>query len=61
MESLQTALSQAPLLQWLGVAGVAFAAAVLGGLAGYGTGLILPIALAPVIGVANIIPVMAWR
>ena len=47
------------LLQWLGVGLVAFAAAVLGGLAGYGTGLILPIALAPVIGVANIIPVMA--
>jgi len=47
------------LLQWLGVGIVAFAAAVLGGLAGYGTGLILPIALAPVIGVANIIPVMA--
>ena len=32
---------------------------VLGGLAGYGTGLILPIALAPVIGVTNIVPVMA--
>jgi uncharacterized protein len=32
---------------------------VLGGLAGYGTGLILPIALAPVIGVAPIVPVMA--
>jgi len=49
----------APLLQWLGVGIVAFLAAVLGGLAGYGTGLILPIALAPVIGVANVIPVMA--
>ncbi len=47
------------LLQWLGVGVVAFGAAVLGGLAGYGTGLILPIALAPVIGVANVIPVMA--
>jgi uncharacterized membrane protein YfcA len=52
-------LDQAPLLQWLGVAVVAFFAAVLGGLAGYGTGLILPIALAPVIGVAPIVPVMA--
>jgi uncharacterized protein len=49
----------AVLLQWLGVGTVAFGAAVLGGLAGYGTGLILPIALAPVIGVANVIPVMA--
>jgi|EndMetStandDraft_4_1072995.scaffolds.fasta_scaffold00757_16 uncharacterized membrane protein YfcA len=60
MESLGTPLTHATLLlQWLGVGVVAFAAAVLGGLAGYGTGLILPIALAPVIGVANIIPVMA--
>ena len=53
-------LPAAPLLlQWLGVGIVAFVAAVLGGLAGYGTGLILPIALAPVIGVAHVIPVMA--
>ena len=52
-------LTQAPLLQWLGVGVVAFLAAVLGGLAGYGTGLVLPIALAPVIGVAPIVPVMA--
>jgi uncharacterized membrane protein YfcA len=53
-------LVHAPLLlQWLGVGIVAFLAAVLGGLAGYGTGLILPIALAPVIGVAHVIPVMA--
>ena len=51
--------TQAPLLQWLGVGVVAFLAAVLGGLAGYGTGLVLPIALAPVIGVAPIVPVMA--
>jgi uncharacterized membrane protein YfcA len=46
-------------MQWLGVGVVAFLAAVLGGLAGYGTGLVLPIALAPVIGVAPIVPVMA--
>jgi uncharacterized membrane protein YfcA len=52
-------LTQAPLLQWLVVGVVAFLAAVLGGLAGYGTGLVLPIALAPVIGVAPIVPVMA--
>jgi uncharacterized membrane protein YfcA len=52
-------LADFPLLQWLGVGIVAFGAAVLGGLAGYGTGLILPIALAPVIGVAHVIPVMA--
>lgn len=38
---------------------VAFGASILGGLSGYGTGLVLPIFLAPVVGVANVIPVMA--
>jgi len=32
---------------------------VLGGLAGYGTGLVVPIFLAPVVGVVNVVPVMA--
>ena len=59
METLDPLLTQTPLLAWLGVAVVAFVAAVIGGLAGYGTGLILPVALAPVIGVVNIVPVMA--
>lgn len=49
----------AQLLQWLAVALVAFAASILGGLAGYGTGLVLPVVLAPVVGVANVVPVMA--
>jgi uncharacterized protein len=54
-----------PELQSLGagqiavVAAVAFAASILGGLAGYGTGLVLPIVLAPAVGVVNLIPVMA--
>jgi uncharacterized membrane protein YfcA len=46
-------------LQWLVVALVAFAASILGGLAGYGTGLVLPVVLAPVVGVTNVVPVMA--
>jgi len=41
------------------VGAIAFAASILGGLSGYGTGLVLPIFLAPVVGVANVIPVMA--
>jgi uncharacterized membrane protein YfcA len=49
----------AQLLQWLAVALVAFAASILGGLAGYGTGLVLPVVLAPVVGVAQVVPVMA--
>jgi len=57
--ALSPLLHDTALLQWLGVGVVAFLAAVLGGLAGYGTGLILPIALAPMIGVIHLIPVMA--
>ncbi len=49
-------LPWAPLLM---VAVVALLASILGGLAGYGTGLVLPIALAPVVGIANVVPVMA--
>jgi len=45
--------------QFVLIGGVAFAAAVLGGLAGYGTGIIVPIFLAPVVGMVNVVPVMA--
>jgi uncharacterized membrane protein YfcA len=41
------------------VACVAFAASIVGGVSGYGVGLILPPVLAPVVGVAGVIPVMA--
>ena len=59
MTTLSLPLSDAQLLQWLLVGAVAFAASILGGLAGYGTGLVLPVVLAPVVGVANVVPVMA--
>ena len=38
---------------------VAFLASVLGGLSGFGTGLVLPAFLAPLVGVSNVIPLMA--
>ncbi|MBS1228876.1 MAG: hypothetical protein H6R17_2153 [Proteobacteria bacterium] len=38
---------------------VAFLASILGGVSGFGTGLILPAFLAPLVGVENVIPVMA--
>ena len=38
---------------------VAFGASTLGGLSGYGTGLVLPVFLVPLVGVTNVIPVMA--
>ena len=59
MTTLGLPFVDAQLLQWLLVGVVAFAASILGGLAGYGTGLVLPVVLAPVVGVANVVPVMA--
>jgi uncharacterized membrane protein YfcA len=38
---------------------VALGVSVLAGLSGFGTGLVLPLFLVPVVGVANVIPVMA--
>jgi uncharacterized membrane protein YfcA len=38
---------------------VAFVLSILGGMSGYGAGLIMPIFLTPVVGISNIIPVMA--
>lgn len=37
----------------------AFLASILGGLAGFGTGLVLPAFVAPIVGVRNVVPVMA--
>jgi len=51
--------ADAHVAQYVLVALVAFGASILGGLAGYGTGLVLPIVVAPLVGVANVIPVMA--
>jgi uncharacterized membrane protein YfcA len=52
-------LSDAALFQLALACLAAFLASVLGGLSGYGTGLVLPVFLTPLVGVANVIPVMA--
>lgn len=44
---------------YLLIATVAFAAQVLGGISGYGTGLILPLVLVPLIGAQAVVPVIA--
>ncbi|WP_210725870.1 sulfite exporter TauE/SafE family protein [Modicisalibacter radicis] len=45
--------------QYLGVAAIAFAASVLGGISGYGTGLLLPPVLIPLIGAEAVVPVVS--
>jgi uncharacterized membrane protein YfcA len=52
-------LADVNLPQLLLVCCVAFSVSILSGLAGYGAGLVLPAFLAPVVGITNVIPVMA--
>ena len=47
------------LLQLLLVAGIALFAAVVGGLAGYGTGALMPLVLVPIIGAEPVVPIIA--
>ncbi len=47
------------LVQGLLVAAVAFGASIIGGMAGYGTGLLLPLVLVPIIGAESTVPVIA--
>ncbi len=47
------------LLQLVLVACVAFLASVLGGLAGYGTGALMPLVLVPLIGAEPVVPIIA--
>ena len=47
------------LAQLLLVAGVALVASVVGGLAGYGTGALMPLVLVPLIGAEPVVPIIA--
>ena len=52
-------LADIDLMQLALVCGVGFIVAVLSGISGYGAGLVLPVFLAPLVGVTNVIPVMS--
>jgi uncharacterized membrane protein YfcA len=41
------------------VAGVAFLASLIGGVAGYGTGALMPLVLVPIVGAAPVVPIIA--
>jgi uncharacterized membrane protein YfcA len=45
--------------QLLLVAGVALFAAIIGGLAGYGTGALMPLVLVPLLGAEPVVPIIA--
>jgi uncharacterized membrane protein YfcA len=51
--------SDVTVAQYLLVAAVAFCASIVGGVAGYGTGLIMPLVLVPTIGAQAVVPVIS--
>lgn len=53
------ALTDVSFMQTAAIAATAFGASIIGGLAGYGTGLLLPLVLVPIIGAEATVPVLA--
>lgn len=51
-------MGEVTLLQYLLVAATAFIAATIGGVTGYGTGLLMPLVLIPIIGPEGVVPVI---
>jgi uncharacterized membrane protein YfcA len=56
---LLDAFTDIPLLQILLVAGVALFASMVGGVAGYGTGALMPLVLVPMVGAEPVVPIIA--
>jgi uncharacterized membrane protein YfcA len=57
--NLLAGFSDISIWQLAGVGAVAFIANVIGGIAGYGTGALLPLVLVPLIGAAPVVPIVA--
>jgi uncharacterized membrane protein YfcA len=59
MMEVVAALAALSLTQFLSVAGMALIASVVGGVAGYGTGALMPLVLVPLVGAEPIVPIIA--
>jgi uncharacterized membrane protein YfcA len=57
--SLLAAFGDLSLLQLASVAGAALFASVIGGVAGYGTGALMPLVLVPLVGAEPVVPIIA--
>jgi uncharacterized membrane protein YfcA len=53
------ALSDLSLVELLLIAGMAIVASVIGGVAGYGTGALMPLVLVPIVGAEPVVPIIA--
>jgi uncharacterized membrane protein YfcA len=59
MTELLAAITALSPLQLLSVAGMALIASAVGGVAGYGTGVLMPLVLVPIVGAEPIVPIIA--
>ena len=59
MSHLNSAFADVSIYQLLLVAGVALFASILGGVAGYGTGALMPLVLVPMVGAEPVVPIIA--
>jgi uncharacterized membrane protein YfcA len=57
--SVLAALSDLSLFELLIIAAMAILASVIGGVAGYGTGALMPLVLVPIVGAEPVVPIIA--
>ena len=59
LESLSSALAEISLPQLALIAGMALVASFVGGVAGYGTGALMPLVLVPIVGAEPVVPILS--
>ena len=59
LESLSLAFAEISLPQLAVIAGMALVASVVGGVAGYGTGALMPLVLVPMVGAEPVVPILS--
>src|SRR2546430_17011716 len=59
LESLSSAFAEISLPQLAVIAGMALVASVVGGVAGYGTGALMPLVLVPMVGAEPVVPILS--
>ena len=59
LESVLSGFTDISLLELILIAGMALIASVVGGVAGYGTGALMPLVLVPIVGAEPVVPILS--
>src|SRR6478672_13594796 len=59
LESLLSGFANISVLELVLIAGMALVASVVGGVAGYGTGALMPLVLVPIVGAEPVVPILS--